>query len=105
MATGESTGDATSGDEAAAPARPRRIDPTAHFVDPRKEKPQRYSSGRGQQMPTRPLDPIRPYMPPRVNRRRRSDWPILVFALVVACLVMAAFCVAGFALYTDVNSR
>lgn len=76
------------------------IEPTARFVDPTRQRPQRYSSGQGQLPPTRPLDPIQPYMPPRVSRRRRSDWPVLVFALVIACLFMAGCCVAGFALYS-----
>jgi hypothetical protein len=44
---------------------------------------------------------FRPYVAPPVTRRRRSDWPVLVFALVVATIVMAVFCIAGFALYVQ----
>jgi disulfide bond formation protein DsbB len=54
----------------------------------------------GEVPPTRPLDPIRPYIAPRTGRRRRSDWPVLVFALIVWCLIMAGCCIAGFAIYT-----
>jgi hypothetical protein len=34
-------------------------------------------------------------------RRRRSDWPVLVFALVVAATVMTFCCLAGFALFAS----
>ena len=47
----------------------------------------------------RPPDTIRPYIAPPVRRRRRSDWLVLVIALVVSGLVMVGVCVAGFALY------
>lgn len=75
-------------------------EPVAHFEDPYKPKPQRYSAARGQVPPSRPLDPILPYIAPPVPRRRRSDWPVLVLALIVSALIMAGCCVAGFALYT-----
>lgn len=75
-------------------------EPVAHFDGPHQPKPQRYSTGRGQVPPTRPLDPILPYIAPPVPRRRRSDWPVLVFALIVSGLVMAGCCIAGFALYS-----
>jgi hypothetical protein len=47
-----------------------------------------------------PPDPILPFIAPPVPRRRRSDWPVLVIALIIAALVMAGCCIAGFALYT-----
>ena len=54
----------------------------------------------GEVPPTRPLDPIRPYIAPRTGRRRRSDWPVLLFALIVSSLIMAGCCIVGFAIYT-----
>lgn len=48
-----------------------------------------------------PREAFRPYVAPPVTRRRRSDWPVLVFALVVATIVMAGFCLAGFAVYVQ----
>jgi hypothetical protein len=48
-----------------------------------------------------PREAFRPYVAPPVTRRRRSDWPVLVFALVVSTIVMAGFCIAGFALYVQ----
>jgi hypothetical protein len=39
------------------------------------------------------------FVAPPAPRRRRSDWPILLFALVVSVLIMAACCIAGFAFY------
>jgi hypothetical protein len=48
-----------------------------------------------------PREAFRPYVAPPVTRRRRSDWPILVFALVAAAVVMAGFCIAGFAVYVQ----
>lgn len=73
-------------------------EPAARFET--REKPQRYATGIGQRQPTRPLDPIRPYMAPPVARRRRADWSVMVFAMVVTGLVMIGCCVAGFALYS-----
>lgn len=58
-----------------------------------------YTAGRGQVPPARSHEAFKPYVAPRVTRRRRSDWPVLVFALIVATLVMAACCIAGFAVY------
>jgi len=60
-----------------------------------------YVAGRGQVPPARTHEAFKPYVAPRVTRRRRSDWPILVFALIVATLVMAACCIAGFAVYVN----
>jgi hypothetical protein len=48
-----------------------------------------------------PREAYRPYVAPPVTRRRRSDWPVLVFALVVATIVMAGCCLAGFAVYVQ----
>ena len=56
--------------------------------------------GRRRVAPIRPPETLHAYVAPRVSRRRRSDWPILLIALIVAGLVMAGCCVAGFALYT-----
>jgi hypothetical protein len=46
--------------------------------------------------------PMRPpqFVAPPVNRRRRSDWPVLLVVLIVVGLVMAGCCIAGFALYS-----
>ena len=49
---------------------------------------------------TMPPDPIRPYQSGFKKRKRRSDWPVLVFALVVTVAVTAGCCLAGFALFT-----
>jgi hypothetical protein len=73
-------------------------EPAARFQA--RERPNRYATGIGQRQPTRPLDPIRPYMAPPVARRRRSDWPVMIFAMILAALVMVGVCLAGFALYT-----
>jgi hypothetical protein len=40
-----------------------------------------------------------PFIAPPVSRRPRSDWPVLVVALVVAAIVLAACCIAGYALF------
>src|SRR5262252_1916334 len=48
-----------------------------------------------------PREAFRPYVAPPVSRRRRSDWPVLVLALIVATIVMLAFCLGGFALYAE----
>jgi hypothetical protein len=55
-----------------------------------------------QKVPSHPTDSVRQFSsfggtPPR---RRRSDWPVLVFALVVTAAVTAGCCLAGFALFT-----
>jgi hypothetical protein len=47
----------------------------------------------------RPPEAINPYVAPPVSRRRRSEWPVLLVALVLSGLIMAGFCLAGFALY------
>ena len=57
--------------------------------------------GRGWVPPMRPPEALNPYVAPRVTRRRRSDWLVLVVALVVAGLVMAGCCIAGFAVYAS----
>ena len=65
----------------------------------------RYAKGRGRvasgRPVTRPPDPIRPFIGRALPRRRRSDWGVLIFALVVSSLILAACCAAGFALYTS----
>ena len=71
----------------------------AHFTNPRKQKPQRYNVGRSKVHPTTPLDPIHPYIKGPRPRRRRSDWPILIFAMIVAAIVMTACCIAGFGIF------
>lgn len=57
--------------------------------------------GRRRVPPMRPPEALNSYVAPRVKRRRRSDWPVLVVALIVAGLIMAGCCIAGFALYTS----
>jgi hypothetical protein len=52
---------------------------------------------------TSPTDPISPFIRGRVPRKRRSDWPVFVFALVASSVVMAVCCIAGFALFTRSN--
>ena len=42
-----------------------------------------------------------PFIAPPVPRKRRSDWPVLVFALVIAGVALAVCCIAGFALYAS----
>src|SRR5262245_46241377 len=73
-------------------------EPAARFHA--QERPQRYATGIGQRQPTRPPDPIQPYMPPPVARRRRSEWPVMIFAIVIAGLVLVGCCLAGFAFYS-----
>jgi hypothetical protein len=73
-------------------------EPAARFQAP--ERPNRYATGIGQRHPTKPPDPIRPYMAPPVARRRRSDWPVMIFVMVVTAIVMVGFCLVGFALWT-----
>jgi hypothetical protein len=51
---------------------------------------------------TMPTDVIWP-MVSRVKRRRRSDWPVLVFALVVAAIVTIGCCLGGFAAFSAWN--
>jgi hypothetical protein len=51
---------------------------------------------------TMPTDVIWP-MISRVKRRRRSDWPVLVFALVVAAIVTIGCCLGGFAAFSAWN--
>jgi hypothetical protein len=48
-----------------------------------------------------PPDPVVPFVAPPVSRRRRSDWPVLVVALVVSSLVLAGCCIAGYVLYAS----
>jgi hypothetical protein len=52
---------------------------------------------------TSPTDPVSPFIRGRVPRKRRSDWPVFVFALVASSVVMAICCIAGFALFTRSN--
>jgi hypothetical protein len=73
-------------------------EPAARFQT--REKPARYAAGIGQRQPTKPLDPIRPYMAPPVARRRRSDWSVMIFVMVFASLMMVGCCIAGYALYS-----
>lgn len=51
---------------------------------------------------TMPTDVIWP-MISRVKRSRRSDWPVLVFALVVAAIVTIGCCLGGFAAFSAWN--
>jgi hypothetical protein len=58
-----------------------------------------------QKIPSHPTDSVRQFSsfggsPPR---KRRSDWPVLVFALVVATAVTAGCCLAGFGLFSTWN--
>jgi hypothetical protein len=73
-------------------------EPAARFE--RREKPSHYAGGIGQRQPTKPLDPIRPYMAPPVARRRRSDWSVMIFVMVLTSIVMIGCCIAGYALYS-----
>ncbi|HEY7223823.1 MAG TPA: hypothetical protein VH561_09570 [Micromonosporaceae bacterium] len=50
---------------------------------------------------TIPPDPLRQYVSGPKPRKRRSDWPILVFALVVAAVVAALCCLGGFAVFSS----
>ncbi len=58
-----------------------------------------FTRGERGQAPMRPPEAIKPYVAGPVRRRRRSDWPVLLVALVVAGLVMGGCCIAGFAFY------
>jgi hypothetical protein len=51
---------------------------------------------------TKPTDVIWPFVS-RIKRGRRSDWPVLVFALVVAAIVTLGCCLAGFAAFSAWN--
>jgi hypothetical protein len=51
---------------------------------------------------TMPTDPVWPFVS-RIKRKRRSDWPVLVFALVVAAIVTMGCCLAGFAGFSAWN--
>ena len=51
---------------------------------------------------TKPTDPIWPFVS-RIKRKRRSDWPVLVFALVVAAIVTIGCCLGGFATFAAWN--
>lgn len=79
--------------------KPAQFSAVAQFEDPYEVKPQARSPARAQIPPAVPLDPILPYISPPVPRRRKSDWPVLVIALIVSALVMMTCCIAGFALY------
>jgi hypothetical protein len=74
--------------------------PTAAFEDPYRIKPSRHQPAFGQIPPSVPQDPILPYIAPPVPRHRRSDWPVVVVAMIISALVMAGCCIAGFALYS-----
>jgi hypothetical protein len=54
-------------------------------------------TGRTHPYASHATEPI--FVAPPMPRRRRNDWPILVFALVVSVIVMAGCCFAGFAFY------
>jgi hypothetical protein len=64
-----------------------------------------FTSGRyqfpGSPSASRPPDPVVPFVAPPVSRRRRSDWPVLVVALVISSIVLAGCCIAGYALYAS----
>jgi len=53
-------------------------------------------------VPTIPTDVIWLWLS-RSKRRRRSDWPVLVFALVVAAIVTIGCCLAGFPAFSAWN--
>ena len=54
-------------------------------------------------IPTHPADTVRQFssLGGAKPRRRRSDWPVLTFALVVAAVVGALCCLGGFALFSS----
>jgi hypothetical protein len=72
------------------------------FIQGRGHVQERASIEDYQQMPR---EAFRPYVAPPVTRRRRSDWPVLVFALIVATIVMAGCCLAGFAVYAQNGAK
>jgi hypothetical protein len=49
---------------------------------------------------TLPTDPLRPYSSGFAKRKRRPEWPVLIFALVVVAIVVVGCCLAGFALFS-----
>jgi hypothetical protein len=53
-------------------------------------------------LPTHPTDPIRQFssLGGAKPRRRRSDWPVLTFAMVAAAVVTALCCLGGFGLFS-----
>lgn len=61
----------------------------------------RFATRNGQVPPVRPPDPITPFIRPPGPRRRRREWPILIAVMIVAGLVMAACCIAGFGIFTS----
>jgi hypothetical protein len=77
-------------------------EPAARFQQ--RERPAHYAPGVGQQTPTSPLDPIHPYIAPPVARRRRSDWTVMIFGMVVVAIVLVGFCLAGFAIYSAIGN-
>jgi hypothetical protein len=87
--------------EAGQPRHTRNLpveEPAARFHE--RERPNRYAGGLGHLTPQRPLDPVGPYTPPPVARRRRSDWSVMMFAMVITSIVMVGCCLAGFAIYS-----
>jgi hypothetical protein len=70
-----------------------------HFENPWRQKPQQLNKGRGKFHPTVPWDPLRPYISWPKKRKRRSDWPVLVIALIVTAITLVIFCLGGFALF------
>jgi hypothetical protein len=92
--------DADPADEPPTWPKPPKFTPTAAFEDPYRTRPSRYHPAFGQIPPSVPMDPILPYIAPPVPRRRRSDWPVLLVAMIISALVMAGCCIAGFALYS-----
>lgn len=75
----------------------------SHSPDGHAEQTPAYPPGRGTAPgvvpPSRPPDPIVPFLAPPLPRRRGRDWGILVFALVASSIIMAGCCIAGFAIY------
>jgi hypothetical protein len=47
-----------------------------------------------------PPDPLRPYSSGFSPRKRRPEWPVLIFALVVVAVVIVGCCLSGFALFS-----
>jgi hypothetical protein len=61
---------------------------------------QAVTRGRRWVAPMAPPEALNAYVAPRVPRRRRKDWPVLMLALVISALVFVGCCIAGFAMYS-----
>jgi hypothetical protein len=58
-------------------------------------QPPTFATGHGQVPPVRPPDPIQPFIPTSIPRRR-ADWPVLVVVMIAAMLVLLGCCLAGY---------